>query len=850
MDPRGLPFEVVGFLNEGAAGAVYEVRRPPDDRRLVAKVLKGTSPNARERLRREGELVARLDAHPGIVRVVAAGQLQDGNPYLLFELIEGRPLRDLMRLGPLAPSRAVSIAIEVADALAWAHARGVVHRDVKPENVLVAEDRVRLADFGLALAADLERITATRQMVGTPLYLAPEQVPGGPHEIGPATDVHALGLLLYEALAGAPLFDGSDPERLLRSIQSRLPRPLAGRLPGVEPAHDALLARCLAKDPRQRYPSAAELLADLRRLAEGKALSPLPTARRRALGPVALAAGLSLALALGATLRAAVVRPDRAGQEAIAAVALLEQAGAALREGDLERARACLAAIATGRAPGAELEVLRAGVLALDPAGSDRLGTAAQALERALVAEPRRPELREWLARLELRRDRPQAAATALVGHPDPPPALALEVALAAGRLEGAEALLLRVQDPVLRAELAWARAAQRLEQGDLAGARPLLEEAVRWAPASRRRGPVLERLRARVEEVSAWTPSPRGGPEDLERLRSEVAWRSALLLLEPGHRLPEERQAPLSRVAQALAQHDKGRAREPCTALLALAPEHDGFYFAYGAMALGDGYSRPAEDVARLQRALQLAGARGLRGLVAVGLAGALAAAGRTGEIAALADELQGEDPRGADWVRAVLARALSERGEHQAGLALAEELVERDPQGAGNHYTRHLALRGLGDPGGATEAAWSYLRGQNAMGSRFPGELERAAASVAWIASQAAPAQREEVRIRALGEVLRARPDAVHLVAAELRDHASPALVDLLERALQGWRRSLARPVEEQRLGREQLAQFEAALDSHLAHTVPRARELVAAGARQELAALLEPLLQRGEE
>ncbi|MBX3471927.1 MAG: serine/threonine protein kinase, partial [Planctomycetes bacterium] len=264
------PFRIVRPLGRGGMAAVFEVALPDDPRRLAAKVLATRSPTARERFRREGEVLARL-RHPHVVAVHGAGELDDGRPYLLLDLVEGRTLAEhLAARGPLPVDEALRLTAEVTAALAAAHAIGVVHRDVKPDNVLVdADGRARLTDFGIALALDQERLTRTGQWAGTLHYMAPEQLSGG-GRVGPAADVYAVGALLYELLAGERPLDGDDVHQLAVAISTREPPPLRGHRPDAPPAVAALVHRCLEKDPRARHPDAAALLVAVEALAAGR----------------------------------------------------------------------------------------------------------------------------------------------------------------------------------------------------------------------------------------------------------------------------------------------------------------------------------------------------------------------------------------------------------------------------------------------------------------------------------------------------------------------------------------------------------------------------------------------------
>lgn len=275
------PYEVLRPLGEGGMGTVVLVRRPGSERLLALKLLPRAerSETAGPRFLREAEALARV-RHPGVVRVHDAGEATQGS-YLVMDYVEGPTLAEA---APLPPPRAAAVVAEVADAVQALHAAGLLHRDVKPENVVLRSDgRPVLLDFGLVRPEDAERLTRTGQLVGTPYAMSPEQVEGR-KDLGPAVDVWGLGVVLCVLLGGEPPFQGEGLVDLVLAVRHREPR-----LPSAPTPLLAVARRCLRKDPAERYPSAAALAADLRRAVRAGARSGL---RRGAAagGLVALAA--------------------------------------------------------------------------------------------------------------------------------------------------------------------------------------------------------------------------------------------------------------------------------------------------------------------------------------------------------------------------------------------------------------------------------------------------------------------------------------------------------------------------------------------------------------------------------
>ncbi|HZL15773.1 MAG TPA: serine/threonine-protein kinase [Verrucomicrobiae bacterium] len=301
-------YEIIEAIGHGAFSDVY-LAVDPDGGRVVLKCPhEGIIGDVAtfDRFRREMEIARRLD-HPGIQHSLDPGGDRT-RPYLVMEYIEGETLREyLARRGRLPIAEAVALVDQLADAMGYAHRQGVTHRDLKPENVLVTADgRPVVTDFGIALMSGARRLTwrwLTSQM-GTPDYMAPEQVQG---ERGDArTDVYALGVILFELLAGRVPWEGDNPLSIMNQAVTR-PAPSLRELdPSIPPPLDAIVRKCIRKDPAERYPDAAALAADLESWKDldlsqfvFAAEKPgLPGSQRR--GPLLLVAGISLGF-LGAS---------------------------------------------------------------------------------------------------------------------------------------------------------------------------------------------------------------------------------------------------------------------------------------------------------------------------------------------------------------------------------------------------------------------------------------------------------------------------------------------------------------------------------------------------------------------
>jgi len=271
-----LLIEVIG---KGGMGIVYKARQEAVDRLVALKIMRNRQSGAEEvkRFTNEARAIARL-VHPRIVRIHDVGQVGKWH-YLACELIHGTGLDQIVAGQPMAPDRALEIVALLAEALDYAHQKGVIHRDLKPSNVLIDPKGVpHLTDFGLARRLDAEsgRLTQTGEVVGTPAYMSPEQIS---EEFGPiagTTDVHGLGTILYELLTGRPPFRGENMLNTLHQVLYKLPIAPHALCPEVPPSHGELCLKCLAKKPGERHPNARAVAIHCRGLLAGLVPSPPP----------------------------------------------------------------------------------------------------------------------------------------------------------------------------------------------------------------------------------------------------------------------------------------------------------------------------------------------------------------------------------------------------------------------------------------------------------------------------------------------------------------------------------------------------------------------------------------------
>jgi serine/threonine-protein kinase len=262
---------------------VYLAHDEELDRPVALKILADNlagDATFRDRFEREARLAARL-SHPNVVRVFDVGE-SEGRPFIVMEYVEGDTVADeLARHGALPPARAVDLALQICSGLEAAHASGLVHRDVKPRNLLLRPDGVlKIADFGIARAAESTRLTEIGTILGTAAYLAPEQAEG--LEATPAADLYSVGAVLYELLTGRVPYAATSLVELLAKQQAGPPAPIGG----VPASLELAVVRCLDPDPAERPPSAAALAGEL-----AAAQAPTVPLERGAPGPPALHVG-------------------------------------------------------------------------------------------------------------------------------------------------------------------------------------------------------------------------------------------------------------------------------------------------------------------------------------------------------------------------------------------------------------------------------------------------------------------------------------------------------------------------------------------------------------------------------
>jgi len=281
-------YRILRKLGSGGMANVYLAEDTELGRRVAIKILNERYAEDElfvERFRREAKAAAGL-SHPNIVSIYDRGEAQ-GTYYIAMEVIEGKSLKELIRAsGRLRPAQTIAYARQILSALRFAHRNGIVHRDIKPHNVLIgAEERLKVTDFGIARAG-ASQMTEAGSIMGTAQYLSPEQARGA--QVTAASDLYSVGVVMYEMLTGEVPFGGDNPVEIAMKHVSERPRPPSARVQGVPPELDQIVLRCLAKNPADRYQTAEELDADLARVEAG-----LPVARETTEAATAVLRGVS-----------------------------------------------------------------------------------------------------------------------------------------------------------------------------------------------------------------------------------------------------------------------------------------------------------------------------------------------------------------------------------------------------------------------------------------------------------------------------------------------------------------------------------------------------------------------------
>lgn len=377
-------YDLLEVLGRGGMGVVYRARQRGLDREVAIKLLHAgvSDSDSLARFHREGEALGRL-RHPNVVQVFDVG-VADSRPFLVMEYVPGGTLSEHTDGKPLPPAAAAAIAAGVAQAIQHAHEHGVLHRDLKPGNILLQSRQStvsspqsttfrlqtgdsglgtpKVADFGLARPIDAgQTLTQAGMVVGTPSYMAPEQV-SGTERATPACDVYGIGAVLYELLTGRPPFLGSNPADVLLQVRDQDPVPPARIIPTLPRDLNTITLKCLAKDPRKRYPSAGDVAEDLRRWQAGEPIRARPVGiaeralkwtRRRKAAAALIGVGLFLLLIglptvtflwLWADSQRRQAEHDRARAERAAYAGHIAQAEQFYRANDIVQCRFHLAA--------------------------------------------------------------------------------------------------------------------------------------------------------------------------------------------------------------------------------------------------------------------------------------------------------------------------------------------------------------------------------------------------------------------------------------------------------------------------------------------------------------------------
>src|SRR3954469_3009475 len=277
-------YEILGELGRGAMGVVYKARDPQIDRLVAVKTVSlwGQEPEEEKEFRlrfmNEAQAAGRLH-HSGIVAVFDVGENPDNrDPYIVLEYVQGESLsRILSREKKLPLEKALRLAEEIADALDYAHAQGVIHRDIKPANVLIAQDgHAKIADFGIA-KLNLAHFTIPGRVLGTPAYMAPEQLSG--EGVDGRSDLFSLGVILYVMVTGHSPFQGNSATTVCFKVANREPIAASALDMTLPPQLDAVISRAMAKDANERYQRGSDFADDLRILQQSYKVTPTTTSR-------------------------------------------------------------------------------------------------------------------------------------------------------------------------------------------------------------------------------------------------------------------------------------------------------------------------------------------------------------------------------------------------------------------------------------------------------------------------------------------------------------------------------------------------------------------------------------------
>lgn len=277
-------YELLDEIARGGMGVVWKARQSSLNRRVALKMIRAGSLASKaevDRFLREAEAAANLQ-HPNIVAIHEVGE-HGGQHYFSMDYVEGRDLGSLVKEGPLSPQVAARYVKIIAEAIHFAHQRGTLHRDLKPQNVLIdAADQPRITDFGLAkIMNDDSQLTQTGVVMGSPSYMPPEQAAGRHDDIGPASDVYSLGAMLYELLTGRPPFRGATAMDTLHQVMEAEPVSPRWVKRDVPPDLETICLKCLRKSPMARYPSAQALADELDRYLKGEPIQARPASTAR-----------------------------------------------------------------------------------------------------------------------------------------------------------------------------------------------------------------------------------------------------------------------------------------------------------------------------------------------------------------------------------------------------------------------------------------------------------------------------------------------------------------------------------------------------------------------------------------